>query len=423
MTSPLLSTLRSSLTSTLAGAATLATHGLEQTKAALGALPNGDQYVAKLDKIAGIPARIETAAVVGVQTGIIWDLHVPALKVAARGLLQGKGGPSLIYRTHAANTPDKPAVIYRDRTITFRELDETCDKISAGFRRRKLAGKTVLAMLKNRPEYMILATGASRVGTAMVTVSWRSTSAELAYLANHCGASALVFEASLAPVVEKARGELKGILPENFFVCDDGYDAGRSGYTPFEALLSDGEEGEEATEEGAVVVYTSGTTGKPKGAVRKFNSALFPALLRFFRQTPLRHDDVHLASCPLYHTTAFGFLTMTHLLGATVVLLDEFEPRKYLAALEKYRVTTGVLIPTMLHRLLKLGDAEILKHDTRSLKSLFFTSAPLPGPDSDHAMRLFGDIVFNLYGSTETGIVTLAQRRLPEEAQQRWEER
>jgi acyl-CoA synthetase (AMP-forming)/AMP-acid ligase II len=185
--------------------------------------------------------------------------------------------------------------------------------------------------------------------------------------------------------------------------------AARHGFQPFSALPADSAEGGEPEEEGAVVVYTSGTTGKPKGAVRKFNKELLPSIIAFLRESPFRHDDIHLASCPLYHTTAFGFIAMTYILGASVVLLDEFEPRKFLEAIEKHRVTTTVLVPTMLHRLLALGDDEIKKYDTRTLRSIFCTSAPLPGPDSDKAMELFGDIVWNLYGSTETGIVTLAR--------------
>jgi fatty-acyl-CoA synthase len=102
---------------------------------------------------------------------------------------------------------------------------------------------------------------------------------------------------------------------------------------------------------------------------------------------------------------------MSQILGATIVLMDEFDPERFLQMIEKHRVTTTVLVPTMLHRLLKLGDDVIRRYDTRSLRALFCTSAPLPGPDSDRAMELFGDIVYNLYGSTETGTVTLAKPR------------
>jgi len=334
---------------------------------------------------------------------------------AARLLARGRSGPSTIYRIHGSNTPEKLALVYdpspksgaRFEQHTYGELDALCDRIAAGLRRRKLFGESVLVMMKNRPEYLVLGTGASRAGAAQVTISWRSTPAELAYLANHCGAKALVFDHAVAATVEKALPELTGIPRENMFMA-----GGPGGsFQPFSALFEGGNNSPvaDAAEEGAVVVYTSGTTGKPKGAVRKFNKELLPAIFRFLRETPFRADDVHLAACPLYHTTAFGFIAMSQILGASIVLMDEFDPERFLQMIEKHRVTTTVLVPTMLHRLLKLGDDVIKKYDTRSLRALFCTSAPLPGPDSDRAMELFGDIVFNLYGSTETGIVTLAQ--------------
>ena len=353
--------------------------------------------------------RIGNAAALAVNSGLVYDLHPRGVIATAKLLAAGKSGPSTIYRIHGANTPDKVALVHRDRSLTFSELDRACDRVANGLKRRKLAGQGVLLMAKNRPECLTLATGASRTGSALVTISWRSTVAELVYLANHCGAKAFVFEDSLAELVAKARPELTHVGKDAFFVLGDEGVAARHGFQPFSALPADTSDEGEPEEEGAVVVYTSGTTGKPQGAVRKVNKELLPSIIAFLRESPFRHDDVHLASCPLYHTTAFGFIAMTYILGASVVLLDEFEPRKFLEAIEKHRVTTTVLVPTMLHRLLALGDDEIKKYDTRTLRSIFCTSAPLPGPDSDKAMELFGDIVWNLYGSTETGIVTLAR--------------
>ncbi|MEO7097593.1 MAG: AMP-binding protein, partial [Polyangiales bacterium] len=373
-------------------------------------MSNGTGVLGRIRTAAGdVRRRLGNAATLAVNSGLLYDLHPAGLLATAKLLAAGKSGPSTIYRIHGANTPDKVALVHRHRSITFAELDRACDQIANGLKRRKLAGQSVLLMAKNRPECLTLTTGSSRTGSALVTISWRSTVAELVYLANHCGAKAFVFEDSLADLVAKARPDLPNIAADCFFVLGDESVAARHGFQPFAALPADSSDQAESAEEGAVVVYTSGTTGKPKGAVRKFNKELLPSIIAFLAESPFRHDDVHLASCPLYHTTAFGFIAMTYILGASVVLLDEFEPRKFLEAIEKHRVTTTVLVPTMLHRLLALGDDEIKKYDTRTLRSIFCTSAPLPGPDSDKAMELFGDIVWNLYGSTETGIVTLAR--------------
>ncbi len=356
--------------------------------------------------------RLQVAARLGVRSGLAFDLTARGATTLVSQLARGRSGPSTIWRVHAANSPDKLGLIFpasearpgeATRSWTYGELDKEADDLAGGLRALGLTGKTLLVMMKNRPEYLMLGTGAARAGTAMVTVSWRSTPSELAYLVNHSGAGALVVDAQVAATVEKARGEL-GALGDRIFAVG----ADVPGLRPFDELVRAGLHQHDAKDEGAVVVYTSGTTGKPKGAVRKFNKELLPAVMRFLAETPMRSDDVHLAACPLYHTTAFGFIAMSQILGATVVLLDEFHPTRFLDAIEHHRVTTTVLVPTMLHRLLAIGEAEIRRRDTRSLAALFCTSAPLPGPDSDLAMDLFGDIVFNLYGATETGVVTLA---------------
>jgi fatty-acyl-CoA synthase len=162
-------------------------------------------------------------------------------------------------------------------------------------------------------------------------------------------------------------------------------------------------------DDAAVVVYTSGTTGKPKGAVRKFPRDTMSAAMRFINETPMRVDDIHLVTCPLYHSTAFGFLTLSHVLGNTVVIMDEFKPEAFLATVERYGVTSTAMVPTMLHRVMELPEAVRKKYDTRSLRVVFTGGAPLPGPLGIEFMDAFGDILFQFYGATETGLVTLAK--------------
>jgi fatty-acyl-CoA synthase len=133
-----------------------------------------------------------------------------------------------------------------------------------------------------------------------------------------------------------------------------------------------------------------------------------PAALRFIGETPMRVDDIHLVPCPLYHSTAFGFLAFSHMLGATVVLMDEFKPEPFLEHVERFGVTTTAVVPTMLHRVLALGPEVLDRYFTRSLRVIFSGGAPLPGPLAIDVMDRFGDILWNFYGATETGIVTLA---------------
>jgi fatty-acyl-CoA synthase len=133
--------------------------------------------------------------------------------------------------------------------------------------------------------------------------------------------------------------------------------------------------------------------------------------MQLIAETPMRVDDVHLVPCPLYHSTAFGFLAFSHILGASAVLMDEFKPEAFLAHVERFGVTTTALVPTMLHRVLALGPEVLERYHTRSLRAIFSMGAPLPAPLALEVMDRFGDVLYNLYGATEFGIVTLATPR------------
>lgn len=349
------------------------------------------------------------------QSGLVSTLTAPGLRAVVHGLLSGTQNPAQVYRIHAENSPRKAAIVWRGRTTTFAELDDRIDRIAVGFSRRGIGRRhAVVVMMRNRQETIEVGAAIGRGGGAAINVSWRSTPAELAFLANHSGARAIVLEPELLPTLEQARTELSAELLANVFVVGAaGEAASVIRTTPLEALVAE-PRGRLPTrsadeDEAAMVVYTSGTTGRPKGAVRRFprNTAL--AALRFINETPMRVDDVHLVACPMHHSTAFGFLTLSHLLGQTVVVMDEFKPEAFLALVERHRVTTTALVPTMIHRLLELPREVRDRHDARSLRIVFSGGAPLPPTLGTAFMDAFGDVLFNFYGSTETGLVTLAR--------------
>jgi fatty-acyl-CoA synthase len=364
-----------------------------------------------------LPEKLRVATRLAHQSGLIWTLTKPGLVELLKVFVSGSQNPSKIYRVHARNTPSKAAIIWRGRTTTWAELDERIDRFASGLERRGIGPKqSVILMLKNRQECVELGAAAARGGAAAVNISWRSTPSELEYLANHSGARGIVIEPELLPVVEEASGALSETLLSNVFVVGPVSAAPQSGKVkanPVDSLLEEPprqlDTDTTRDDDAAVVVYTSGTTGKPKGAVRKFPKDTILAAMRFINETPMRTDDVHLVTCPLYHSTAFGFLSLSHLLGATVVIMEEFKPEPFLATVEKYRVTTTAVVPTMLHRVMELPEEVRRRYDTRSLRVVFSGGAPLPGPLAIDFMDTFGDILFNFYGATETGLVTLAK--------------
>lgn len=355
------------------------------------------------------PDKVRTGARLSRQSGMLWSMTRPGIIEMVRALASRSQNPSLLYRIHSKNSPSKPALIWRGRTTTWAELDSRIDRFASGLLRRGVGRKqSIVVMMKNRQEMVELGTAAVRAKGATVAISWRSTAKELVYLATHSGARGMAIEPELLPVYEQAKSE----LPRGFFVLVAGKDA-PAGMTPLDAVLDeepqriDAEPADE--DDGATIIYTSGTTGKPKGAVRKYPKDTMIAAFRFINETPMRVDDVHLVTAPLYHSTAFGFLALSHILGNTAVIMDEFKPETFLQLVDEHGVTTTACVPTMLHRVLELPEETRKKYDTRSLRAVFSGGAPLPAPVATDFMDAFGDVLFNFYGATETGLVTLAK--------------
>ena len=362
------------------------------------------------ERISEAPERVRVALEVGNRSGLMWEVTAPGFVAMVKALTVAPQNPSQVYRLHAANSPNKVALRWRDRSLTFSELDERMDRLAGGFTMRGISrGSSVILMMRNRPEFIEIQGGASRVGGAAVSTSWRSTASELAYVAAHSNAKMICFDHDLWPVVEEAKRSLPELKTANLVAIGGTV----PGITSYEDVLAASrvvsKDSKAAEEDASVVIYTSGTTGKPKGAVRKFPRDALPAALRFICETPMRVDDVHLVTCPLYHSTAFGFLTLSHILGASVVIMDEFKPEFFVRDVERYKITSTAVVPTMLHRVLTLDPEVLATYETRTLRIIFSGGAPLPGPLANQVMDHFGDILFNFYGATETGLVTLAK--------------
>jgi fatty-acyl-CoA synthase len=328
-----------------------------------------------------------------------------ATALALRLLGSGRAGVSTIFRIRAVGDARRTAFVWRGRSIDFATVDDRVDRLAAGLRRRGLRRRDAAALvLRNRPEFFEIEGAMARLGGSSVSVSWRSTAAELRYLLEHSGAKAVFFEHDLADVVAEATRELPAVARDRLIAVDG--DA--PGMARYDDVLAAAKTGAPDEEDGAVVIYTSGTTGKPKGAVRRFGVGQVLGFAAFMERVPLKRSDRHLCVCPLYHSTGLGFAAMSLMVGGAVVIEPEFEPMRFLRAIERERVTTTALVPTMLHRLLALDPVVIRGHATNSLRVMMCGGAQLPAPLASRTLEAFGDVLFNFYGATETGLVTVA---------------
>ncbi|MEO8552710.1 MAG: AMP-binding protein, partial [Kofleriaceae bacterium] len=147
---------------------------------------------------------------------------------------------------------------------------------------------------------------------------------------------------------------------------------------------------------------------KPKGANRSYKKTGFESVAELIQQMKVRADDRHLVVCPLYHSAAPAFVAIMMALGATIVLQNHFDPEQCLEIIEREQITCTLMVPTMLIRIAALPRETIAKYSHRSLRWVMSGAAPLSTEAARRFMEIFGPILWNFYGSTETGLVTLA---------------
>jgi fatty-acyl-CoA synthase len=157
---------------------------------------------------------------------------------------------------------------------------------------------------------------------------------------------------------------------------------------------------------GGLVLLTSGTTGTPKGAPRTVRSPL--AAAQFLDRIPLRAGECTVMAAPLFHGTGLSQFLLSFALGSTVVLRRRFDPEATLRAIQDNGATALVLVPTMLRRILDVSQEVLDKYDTSSLRIIFCAGSALPPELGNRATEVFGDVVHNLYGSTEVAVATVA---------------
>jgi fatty-acyl-CoA synthase len=333
-----------------------------------------------------------------------------ALKMA-RDSRKGRKGTLAIVHMHALADPLRPAVVCGEARYSYGELEERINRLTHGLRGLGLGpGERIGAFMHNGHEYLELSAALAAVGGVSVQIGYRSKGAEVAYMVENSGARALLFNADLAPMVDDALAELKsGNLARERCVAI----GGAPGYGSYDDLLASGDPLQPATVPGGgfggVMVYTSGTTGKSKGATRDFRRMGIEPVLNFISQFPLHRDERHLVCCPMYHSAAPAFVAMVLSVGGCNVILPHFEPEQVLRTIERERITSSMMVPTMLGRLMALPPEVRRKYDTSSLRWIMSGAAPLPTELARRVEDAFGPVLYNFYGATETGLVTLAK--------------
>lgn len=303
--------------------------------------------------------------------------------------------------TWAQTHPDKPALVMAGsgRTLTYAELDDRSLRLANRLQAAGLRPGDVVALLSdNTPETYEVYWAALRSGLYITAVNHNLSADEASYIVRDCGARALVVSAAKSELVSRLDVEVEERLA---------YGGPVTGYGDYEAALADaGNDPLPAQPHGDDLLYSSGTTGRPKGIKLPLPDyavdepgykyvSIFGFLYGFDTST------VYLSPAPVYHAAPLRFGGVIHALGGTLVMMEKFEPVAFLEAVQEHRITHTQMVPTMFVRLLKLDEAERASYDVSSLRCVVHAAAPCPVEVKHRMIEWLGPIVNEYYASTE----------------------
>jgi len=304
----------------------------------------------------------------------------------------------------AASSPEKTAVIEPDgTTVSYADLAGEADRYGRGFQALGLAaGDTVAGLLPNSVTALAMYFAAIETGLYVVPVNWHQVAAEVAYILGDSASGAFAAHERFAGTATEA-ADLAGIK-HRFAVGTV------PGFEPLARLGDDGShERPSPRTHGAPMLYTSGTSGRPKGVRRPLTGAdpdgAAVQATWFFHLFGLAPDDghVHLCGSPLYHTAVLNFAAISIQLGHPVVLMDGWDPEQMLALIERHRVTHTHVVPTQFRRLLALPDEVRARYDTSSLRAVIHSAAPCPPEVKRRMIEWLGPVIVEYYAATEGG--------------------
>ncbi len=303
----------------------------------------------------------------------------------------------------AAIDPDRPAIISAHGNRSFRELNARANQIARLLQERGFKPGDAIALLcGNRPEFIEVRFAAHRIGARLTTVNWHLSGEEIAYIVNDCDATALFADVRASAAAQLAIADAAQLTVRL------GIGGEIAGCEPYDEALA-GYSGEDIPAPclGDVMQYTSGTTGKPKGVLRKrpdpAKAAEMQAMLSaVFQFDPESGTDKSLVTGPLYHAGPFNLCMTTPLTsGIGCVVMDKWSPEETLRLIEAHRITHCFFVPTMFLRMLQLPEEVRARYDVSSLRFVIHGAAPCPVATKRAMLDWFGPRIWEMFAGTE----------------------
>jgi fatty-acyl-CoA synthase len=311
---------------------------------------------------------------------------------------------------HAKTNPDK--IAYRmagsGQALTYRELDERSNRGAQLFRSLGLkAGDHVALLMENRLDFMEICWAAQRAGLYYTAISRYLTQDEIAYIVKDCGARVVITSEKCADVVAPL---ITNTAEPMFYIVD----GSRTGFRDWNSALAAQPATPIADEvAGYDMLYSSGTTGRPKGIKRASENNPIDVPNPFLKllcanMCGMTSDSIYLSPAPLYHAAPLRFNMMAITLGGTSVIMEHFDAEEFLKLVEKHKITQSQLVPTMFVRMLKLPDEVRLKYDVSSLNGAIHAAAPCPVDVKARMIDWWGPILIEYYAGSEGNGVTVS---------------
>ncbi|MGH3734475.1 MAG: AMP-binding protein [Micromonosporaceae bacterium] len=305
-------------------------------------------------------------------------------------------------RIAAQRDPDELGLVDDLGTLTFEQLERRSNALARAWRQRQHDSGDVVGLLcRNHRGFLDTVFGCAKIGARTVLLNTGFGATQLADVAARERVSMIVYDQEFAPVV----ASLPGAVTRYLAWVDV---PGAADVPALESLIAitDDEDVPAPRTAAGWVLLTSGTTGTPKGAPRQVRSPLGAA--EFLDRVPYRRQEATLICAPLFHGTGMSQLIMTLALASATVLCRRFDPAVALGRIHQLRCTGAVLVPTMLRRILDLGPHVLRRYDTNSLRIILCAGAAIAPELGNRAMAAFGPVLYNLYGSTEVSVATVA---------------
>jgi fatty-acyl-CoA synthase len=301
---------------------------------------------------------------------------------------------------HARRTPDKVAIIDDDGELTWKELDHAANAVAHGLLDKGVKGGDGVAILaRNSRWFSIAEFGCARVGARIILLNSSFSGPQIKEVSEREDAKLIIYDDEYCEDVSKADpplGKLRAL--------DTNPDSDKKSGSKDETLAdlierSSGKPAPKADKHSSIIILTSGTTGTPKGANRS----------GILSHVPFKAGEVTALPAPMFHALGFLHATIGAFLGSTLVLHRKFKPDVVLTDIAKYKTTAIVVVPVMLSRMLEALEKMDEKPDLSCLRIVFVSGSALNADVAERGLKELGDVIYNMYGSTEIAFATIAE--------------